>query len=216
MCAEQSRDVPGDADLLPVLGDDLRQHTAADYSRDYLAHCCWASRQIAEFQPHRHIDFGSYVYFAGIVSAFVPETMFCDIRALGAVIPGLAYEKYDLTAIPLGTDSQESISCLHVLEHIGLGRYGDMLDATGDAKAAREMIRILAPNGRLLIVLPMNRVPRTQFNAHRIYSRDQVFHLFEGAHAVREEIIMPDGSMRDAETEPFGDYTGCFVFEKAQ
>jgi hypothetical protein len=69
---------------------------------------------------------------------------------------------------------------MHVLEHIGLGRYGDQLNPTGDLRAASELGRIVRSGGQLLIVEPVNQQPRISFNAHRIYSYYQVTAMFPG------------------------------------
>jgi hypothetical protein len=36
---------------------------------------------------------------------------------------------------------------MHVVEHIGLGRYGEPMDEQGDLKAIEELKRVLAPGG---------------------------------------------------------------------
>ena len=58
---------------------------------------------------------------------------------------------------------------MHVVEHIGLGRYGDPVDYDGDLKAIAELQRVLAPGGNLFFVVPVGQ-PRIMFNAHRVYS----------------------------------------------
>jgi hypothetical protein len=54
------------------------------------------------------------------------------------------------------------------LEHDGLGRYGDPLNAFGDLEAIAKMHCMLKPNGLLLLGLPVG-FDEIQFNAHRIY-----------------------------------------------
>jgi SAM-dependent methyltransferase len=70
--------------------------------------------------------------------------------------------------LPYPDRSVESISCLHVAEHVGLGRYGDALNPRGSAEAMRDLQRVVAPGGQLLFSLPVGR-PRVCFNAHRIH-----------------------------------------------
>ena len=37
------------------------------------------------------------------------------------------------------SDSLSSVSCMHVIEHIGLGRYGDPINQNGDKFAINEI-----------------------------------------------------------------------------
>ena len=41
------------------------------------------------------------------------------------------------------TDYCDSVSCLHALEHFGLGRYGDPVDPDGHLKGFRNLRRIV-------------------------------------------------------------------------
>lgn len=59
------------------------------------------------------------------------DVTFVDIRPLVADIPGLRYQQGSITALPFATDTVASLSSLHVVEHVGLGRYGDPVDPTG-------------------------------------------------------------------------------------
>ena len=90
---------------------------------------------------------------------------------------GLTSVEGSVLDLPFADRSQESISCLHVAEHIGLGRYGDPLDPMGTVNAAKELSRVLAPGGKLLFSGPVGR-PRTMFNAHRIQAPEQIRAMF--------------------------------------
>ncbi len=79
--------------------------------------------------------------------------------------------------MPWDDEEVVSLSCLHVAEHIGLGRYGDPLDPQGTERAAAELARVLAPGGRLWFSLPVGR-PRVNFNAHRVHDPREVEPLF--------------------------------------
>ena len=87
-------------------------------------------------------------------------------------------------------NSIDSLSCMHVMEHVGLGRYGDKLDAEGDLKAINELKRVLSVGGTLIFVVPVGK-PRVMFNAHRIYSYDQVIKYFEDLNLLEFSMI-PD------------------------
>ena len=109
---------------------------------------------------------------------------------------------------------------MHVVEHVGLGRYGDPIDPDGDLKAVAELKRVLAPGGSLLFVVPTGR-PRLQFNAHRIYAYRQVMDAFRGLDLV-ELALVPDkardGGLARGASEALADAQsygcGCWWFRK--
>lgn len=166
---------PKQTDWFPCLNDNTAE---TGFDPHYVLHTSWAARVLAKTKPKVHVSFGDSLYFVGMASAFVPVT-FCDIRKSGLPFRDIKEDRADLTSLPPSwTGTLQSVSCMHVLEHIGLGRYGDALDASGDRKAAAELARVLAPGGQLLMVVPMEDPPRVCFNAHRLYSYSQVMDLF--------------------------------------
>jgi SAM-dependent methyltransferase len=136
----------------------------------------WAARRVARLAPERHVDVGSRVDYVGFLTAITAVT-FVDIRPLEVDIDGLTPLAGSVLDMPFEDRSVQSLSCLHVAEHVGLGRYGDELDPDGTRKAARELQRVLAPGGQLLFSGPVGR-PRTCFNAHRIHAPDDVVAMF--------------------------------------
>jgi SAM-dependent methyltransferase len=124
-----------------------------------------------------------------IASAFVP-IRFYDFRPATLPLSGVEAGTADLRRLPFGDGELPSVSCMHVIEHVGLGRYGDPLDPTGDLKAAAELSRVLAPGGQLLFVVPVGRA-RVMFNAHRIYSYELVRDMFRGLQ-LHEFSLIPD------------------------
>jgi hypothetical protein len=88
-----------------------------------------------------------------------------------------------LNKLPFKSKTVQSLSCLHVIEHIGLGRYGDPIDAKGAQKACVELERILAANGTLYLSVPVGK-PRIEFNAHRILDPRAVTILFPSCHLI--------------------------------
>jgi SAM-dependent methyltransferase len=190
------------------------------FDRHYIYHTAWAARVVRELAPARHVDIGSSLYFAITVSAFVPME-FIDYRPAELELSGLDCGRGDLVALPFPDGAFESLSCMHVLEHVGLGRYGDTLDYDGDLRAARELARVTAPGGHLIVVVPMGGQARIQFNAHRIYTYAQLTGMFPGM-VVEEFALIPDvtpgGLIRHAEPgladrQRYG--CGCFLFRKA-
>src|SRR3954454_20739809 len=127
--------------LNPQLHDRL---PTTPFVQHYFFQDIWAARRVAERRPPRHVDVGSRVDLVGFLTAIAPVT-FVDIRPLEADVEGLESVAGSVLSLPFEDGSLPSVSCLHVAEHIGLGRYGDPLDPGGTRKAADELQRVLAP-----------------------------------------------------------------------
>ena len=162
-------------DSFPKLTDRLPRSPIDPH---YFHQDTWAARRIAEWAPSRHVDVGSRVDLVGFLTA-VTSVVFVDVRPLRVDIEDLEPVTGSVLDMPFADGSLESVSCLHVAEHIGLGRYGDPLDPLGTRKAAAELQRVLAPGGQLLFSLPVGR-PRVEFNAHRVHDPLEVRSWFDG------------------------------------
>jgi SAM-dependent methyltransferase len=161
-------------DAYPQVHDRLPR---SPYDQHYFFQDVWAANRIAERRPDRHVDVGSRVDYVGFLTA-ICEVEFVDIRPLDVELERLTCVQGSLLALPYPDRSVLSLSCLHVAEHVGLGRYGDPLDPAGTRKAASELQRVLAPGGQLLFSGPVGR-PRVCFNAHRIHSPSAVVDMFD-------------------------------------
>lgn len=189
------------------------------FDRHYVYHTAWALRRLLEHRPAAHVDVSSSLYFVALASAAIPMTHF-DYRPPRLQLPNLECRAGDMLSLPLETNSVASLSCMHVLEHIGLARYGDALDPLGDIKGAQELTRVLALAGRLYFVVPVGQ-PRVRFNGHRIYDFASVRGLFDGLR-LEEWALVPDDPASSLVMNPppslvdaqeYG--CGCFVFSKA-
>ncbi|HWE01120.1 MAG TPA: DUF268 domain-containing protein [Tepidisphaeraceae bacterium] len=198
----------------------LHDRTAGTgFDRHYIYHTAWAARKIRRIGPSVHVDIGSSLFFAGMISAFVP-LKFYDFRPADLRLDNLTTAAADLTSLHFPDGSVDSLSCMHVVEHVGLGRYGDPLDPDGDRKAMSQLARVIAPGGSLLFVVPIGR-PLIRFNAHRIYAYRQVIDSFSSLSLVEFSLIpdggVPEGLIVDA-TEAQADAQrygcGCFWFRK--
>ncbi len=161
------------SDLFPCLYDAT---ATTPFDAHYVYHPAWAARIVRKINPAKHIDISSILHFSTQLSAFIP-TEFYDYRPAKLHLEGLITESADLNQLPFADASIESISCMHTIEHIGLGRYGDSLDPDGDLKAIKELKRVVKQGGSLLLVIPVGR-PRLQFNAHRVYSFEMIAEQF--------------------------------------
>lgn len=213
----------GQSPRLPVRREDTNPQLSDRASRTlidrhYTYHPAWAARVLARTRPKKHVDISSIVNFSTVVSAFVPVD-FYDFRPVALELEGLHAGAADLTRLHFPSDSIASLSCMHVIEHIGLGRYGDPLDPDGDLKAIGELVRVLAPGGDLLVATPVGR-PRVEFNAHRVYDHEAFARYFAPLELVEfsliEEhgeggpIVGPPASRVRAESYA----CGCFWFRK--
>lgn len=176
--------------LHPCLSDNTAQ---TGFDRHYVYHPAWATRIIIQNKPAKHIDISSTLHFCSILSAILPVE-FYDYRPAKLELPNLKSLPGDLMNLPFEANSVESLSCMHTVEHVGLGRYGDLLDYDGDIKAINELKRVLAPKGTLLFVVPLGAKDTICFNAHRIYSKEQVLDLFSDLY-LKEFTLIPESEL---------------------
>ncbi len=168
-------------DIMPCLFENI-PYTRFD--THYVYHTAWAARKVKEINAPLHLDISSSLYFSSIVSAFVP-IKFYDYRPAKLNLSTLVSEHADLLKLEFPSNSVDSLSCMHTVEHVGLGRYGDPLDPNGDLKAVAELSRVTKKGGSLLFVVPIGK-PKIEFNAHRIYSYKMIKEMF------------PDFSIKDS------------------
>jgi SAM-dependent methyltransferase len=160
--------------LFPRLGDDTAE---TEIEPTYFYQDAWAFEKIVQNLPKEHVDVGSHHKFVALLSKVVPTTM-VDIRPLSLPLNTLEFRKGSILEMPYEDGSVQSLSSLCVVEHIGLGRYGDPLDPKGTEKSVAELKRILAPGGNFYISVPIDDVNRTYFNAHRAFTEPYLEELF--------------------------------------
>lgn len=159
----------------PILTDYDAQ--AGSASGHYFHQDLLVASFIHHKSPARHIDIGSRIdgFVAHVASFRSIEVM--DIRALENIgHPNISFIKADLMdERDARSDMADSISCLHAIEHFGLGRYGDPLDPKGYLKGFNNIIRMLRPGGTLYISFPIGRANEVHFNAHRVFHPRDIF-----------------------------------------
>lgn len=198
----------------PILNE---KYMAPHFNRHYFYHPAWAARVLADIKPEKHIDISSTINFMSHISAFIP-TEYYEYNVPKIELDNLKIDHCDLLSLPFADNSVFSLSCMHVIEHIGLGRYGDAFDLDADLKAVNELKRVLAKNGHLLFVVPISSYPRIEFNAHRIYSYKMVLEMFESFN-LKEFCLIPDSGKiiryaREKDCENQRHACGCFHFIK--
>ncbi len=200
----------GLADSYPQLWDRL---PTTPFDPHYFYQGNWLARRLASAKPTQHVDIGSSVLTVGVLSAHVP-TIFVDYRPLMVRQSGLNCIAASITELPFHDASLQSVSCLHVIEHIGLGRYGDPLDVDGAQRAARELQRVVASGGALYLSTPIGR-ERICFNAHRVFSPSTILEYFVELTLRDFSYVGDDGKLIERVNPadvPTLDY-GCGFFE---
>lgn len=181
----------------------------------YFLQDLWAAQRVHAFAPERHVDVGSRVDgFVAHVASFCPVE-YLDIRPLGCDVPGIAGRIGEIADLPYEDDSVASLSTLHVVEHIGLGRYGDPIDPDGWRGAVADLQRVLAPGGQLLFSTPVGR-QRVVFHAHRIFDAGSIIEAFDRLE-LAEFSLIPDNRAtaweENADPAECGDLKyGCGLF----
>lgn len=180
------------------------------------------ARNIHRNNPDNHVDVGSRIDgFVTHVAAFRPITVF-DIRPLASDIPNVTFVQADLMA---NIDDAlvaycDSLSCLHAMEHFGLGRYGDPVNYDGYLLGLQNLHRILKPGGKLYFSVPIGP-QRIEFDAHRVFSMDYLLQLFEDRYQIEHFSYVDDqGALHEnvelsiSQTKDnFGCQYGCGIFE---
>ena len=133
------------------------------------------SQFIFKDDPLNHLDIASRIDgFVAHVASF-RKIEISDIRNLDGKIDNIHFTQIDFTSNLLNAKKYKSISCLHAIEHFGLGRYNDNIDIKGHLKGFLNIIELLEQNGKLYISFPISNYPRIEFNAHRVFHPNDIF-----------------------------------------
>ena len=196
---------------------------ATSYDAHYARCDLWAAKHIIAAGLRTHVDVGSRIdgFCTHLFAGGVEEVLHVDVRPTHFGWPGFTFRRDDARTLATFPDaSVPSLSCLHTAEHVGLGRYGDELDADGMQKAMAAFARVLAPGGRLYFAVPIGR-QRVCFNAHRISSPAWIARTFaalglevESFSAVDDAgAWRPNATTGDFENASYG--CGCFLLRGA-
>ena len=205
--------------VLPILSDVKTQ--SGKVKRHYFHQDLWAARRIYEEKPAKHIDVGSRVDgFVAHLLTFMDVTVI-DIRSFKSKIKGLTFHQADMMEHDPGHNRilVESVSCLHALEHFGLGRYGDPVCLNGWEKGLRNLAALVAPGGRLYLSVPIG--PQViEFNAQRIFKPETIItaaakldlQLIEFSYIDDAGDLHESVGINEAKGCTYG--CGCFLFSR--
>lgn len=212
----------GKLEWLPCLLD--RHSEGGDARGEYFWQDLHIARKIYSAHPQRHVDIGSRVDgFAAHVASFRSIEVF-DIRPLSIPVPGMLFKQVDV--LSMGEEFSgycDSLSCLHALEHFGLGRYGDPINPLGHEVGFNNMAKMLSDGGTFYLSLPIG-IERVQFNGQRILAPETIcrlakmhnLELQEFAYVTREGLLikapLSEGLLMKLTNEPYS--LGIFIFRK--
>lgn len=182
--------------LLPCLGD-WDEYSGSNLNSYELMNF-WGLNILSKLKPALLYDIGSQVKgFVLPASLVVDHVITADIRATKV----LDRQNITIRNIDLQSGVPDSccgkyplISCLHVIEHVGLGRYGDKVDPNGWINAIRTITDLASSGGLALIAVPIG-LPRIEFNAHRVFCPSSFSRAFSEAGWDQEEFSCIDDDL---------------------
>jgi SAM-dependent methyltransferase len=202
--------------LRPMLEERTSSH---GFDAHYVYLGAWAFRQITRTRPPEHIDVAGQIGWVTCLAS-VTQVVFIDVRPFLGQVENLESRAGSVLQLPFADRSVASLSCLHVAEHVGLGRYGDPIDPRGTRKAFAELARVLAAGGQLYFALPVGR-PSVAFNAHRVHDpalieqwiREEGLALREFAAVDDHGRFLPDAQPTDMRDQAYA--CGMFLLERS-
>ena len=158
----------------PMLNDSLEE---AGISKGHYFHQdLLVASYIYNSKPETHVDIGSRIDgFVAHVASF-RKIQIIDIRNLNEIgHDNISFIKLDLTKHNNSSILSDSVSCLHAIEHFGLGRYGDTIDPVGHIKGFNNILKIIKKNGTLYISFPISQNNEIHFNSQRVFNPNDIF-----------------------------------------
>jgi hypothetical protein len=181
------------------------------------------ARWVYQDAPAVHVDVGSRVdgFIAHVAS--YRSIVVVDIRPIRSHVHNVSFRQADIMGdLPADlVECCDSLSCLHALEHFGLGRYGDRVCYDGHVVGLRNLTRMLTRRGRLYLSVPVGRRPGVHFNAHRVFGVTGILSMLEGSYDLVSLAIVDDAGelhedvgLANPETvqSSFGCQYGCAIF----
>jgi SAM-dependent methyltransferase len=115
---------------------------------------------LSRLRPGRALEvgyaFAEPPYLAALLRAGFDELTGVDLA--DADVPGMTTVRADVRDLPFADASFDLVLCVSTVEHVGADNTGYGLEAEDDGgsrlNALRELRRVLAPSGRLLITVP--------------------------------------------------------------
>ncbi len=159
--------------IFPILGEHKEKSSAV--IKHYFNQDLLVASYIYKNNPKKHVDVGSRIDgFVAHVATFRKIEVF-DIRDNNFQFKNIRFKRKDISKIDKSLINYcDSLSCLHTLEHFGLGRYGDQLDPNGHIKGFKNLVKILKTGGTLYISFPISDKNVIYFNSERSFNPKEI------------------------------------------
>lgn len=172
--------------------------------------------------PTKHVDVASRIDgFVAHVASFVPVEVF-DFRPVRSSARNITFRQIDIMQKQPDMEGYcDSLSCLHALEHFGLGRYGDPVDYYGYRTAWENITMMIVPGGTFYFSVPIGP-QRIEFDAHRVFALSFLmetmispsFEIMSFAYVDDQgDMHFDEDPEGEAAANAFGNRYGCGIFE---
>lgn len=179
------------------------------------------AQKIFKQNPGKHVDVGSRIDgFVAHVAAFREIEVF-DIRPIESTVQNMRFVQCDFMNVDTYLKNYaDSLSCLHVIEHFGLGRYGDPIDVDGHLKGLDGIYSVLKCGGKFYLSTPIG-AQRMEFNGQRVFNVSYLLNLFKDKYTIDSFSFVDDkGDLHTDEKlsvenvlSNFNCRYGCGIFE---
>ncbi len=200
--------------IVPILGEDKEK--SSKIIKHYFSQDLLVASYIYKNNPKKHVDVGSRVDgFVAHIAAFRKIEVF-DIRYNNFQFKNIIFKKKDISKIDKSLINYcDSISCLHTIEHFGLGRYGDQIDPSGHIKGFKNLIKILKTGGTLYISFPVADKNTIYFNSERSFNPKEILKWSNEVKLIKFDFIDDNEKIfLDANLEKFNKKVkyGCGIY----
>jgi hypothetical protein len=205
--------------FFPILDD--KYAPSGSTKGHYFTQDLFVAQEIFHKKPSRHVDIGSRIDgFITHVASF-REIEVIDIRPVDLNIDNIKFLQLDFSK-ELNEEFynySDSISCLHTLEHFGLGRYGDKIDPDSFKKGLNNLHLLCKIGGSFHFSVPLGD-NKVFFNAHRTFSLQYLFELLEPLFEIKSLSVIDDKGLFHKKirlddsriNENFHSKYGCAIF----
>ena len=194
--SEFKKKYTGKLAMAPCLSD--WHESAGDTESEYFVQDLFVAQLVNKAAPIKHVDIGSRIDgFVAHIATFRTIEIF-DIRTISSQITNVHFQQWDIMNVNPSLDNYtDSLSCLHSLEHFGLGRYGDPINPTGYIDAVKNMAAMLNQNGTFYLSVPLG-MERVEFNALRVFGISTIIQLGKEIGLKMDRFYtLQDGSVED-------------------